>query len=274
MNDTILEEQKFMEEVNEIIEKLSQSEITIIVKDSFNYALKATLLSKKEVLQNAGGLLKKAGENTNAFIKTEIEHIKLYRKGYIPNMLPRLRDASINTKDNIIETIDYKVETFKTMSTENKKEILISGILWTATVLVAGGGTDFEGGIPDLDIKIGGIGNHRNVFSHTILVGLFFEFFIRLLIKLLKHGREFLPDDKSGIWKYIEKFADIIDENETILISGMWVGLSIHLLKDANIFADRTKPYVGIPKTMKMKSHQNMFAGNSFLSFLFGERGE
>lgn len=91
-----------------------------------------------------------------------------------------------------------------------------------------------------------------------------------MTINLLRYGREYLPNDKSKVWKCIEELADIIDKNETVLVSGMWLGLSIHLLKDANIGATRTKPYVNMPIEMSMKGHQNMFAGNSFLSFLFG----
>lgn len=274
MEYNTLDQKRFMEEINSIIENIGQNEIAIIVKDSFNKSLKAVLISKKNILTNTGHLIVKVGKGTSGFVKDEINQIKLYRKDYISNMLPRIRGASINTKDNAMEMIDYKVRMFKEMSIKDKRGVLLSGILWITTIFLVGGGSDFEGGIPDLDIKTGGIGNHRNPFSHTILVGLSLEFFIRLTINLLRYGREYLPNDRSKIWKCVEGLADIIDKNETVLVSGMWLGLSIHLLKDANIGATRTKPYANMPIEMSMKGHQNMFAGNSFLSFLFGGQSE
>lgn len=274
MESNVLEQKKFIDELNSILENIGQNEIMIIVKNSFNQSLKLTILSKKKTLKDTKNLIIKMGKNTTGFVKGEIQNIRIYGIDYIPNILPRLKDASIDTKDSVIETINDKVRIFKAMSMKDKKGILISGILWSAMILAVGGGTDFEGGVPDLDIKTGGIGNHRNVFSHTILVGLSLEFFLRLTISILRHGREYLPNDKSKIWQYIEELADIIDSNENILISGMWLGLSIHLLKDANIGGRSTKPYVGMPMEMSMESHQNIFAGNSFLSFIFGREVE
>lgn len=140
MEYNTLDQKRFMEEINSIIENIGQNEIAIIVKDSFNKSLKAVFISKKNILTNTGHLIVKVGRGTGGFVKDEINQIKLYRKDYISNMLPRIRDASINTKDNAMEMIDYKVRMFKEMSIKDKKGVLISGILWISTIFLVGGG--------------------------------------------------------------------------------------------------------------------------------------
>lgn len=55
---------------------------------------------------------------------------------------------------------------------EKKIEILIVTILTFSIFFTVGGRLDMEGGVPDLDTELLGIGMHRNVFLHTILLGL------------------------------------------------------------------------------------------------------
>lgn len=270
MSENILEQQKFTIEAKYVIENMDQDQLIAILKDSFTKSLKVTFTSKKDALKNLASFVLRVGKNTGELLKNEIQYIRWYKEEYIKNLFPRIRDTSIDLKDNVIQIVNEKVNIFKSLSLGEKKDIILSGILWAGTILVVGGGTDFEGGVPDLDIKTGGIGRHRNIFSHTILVGLALEFFLRLTINLLRHGREYLPSDRSTVWRYIDEASNILDRNENVLISGMWLGLSIHLLKDANLGSSNVKPYVGMPTKLSMETHQNIFTGNSFLSFLFG----
>ena len=68
------------------------------------------------------------------------------------------------------------------------------GFVLVVTMLAYAGGFDLEGGLPDKDIAFGGIGMHRNIFSHTILMPLFFEFSIRFIFnvaqEMVKRGDE------------------------------------------------------------------------------------
>lgn len=166
--------------------------------------------------------------------------------------------------------ISNKIEEFNQLDFTQKKDIIVSGLFWAGMVFLVGGGSDFEGGAPDLDIKTGGIGNHRNVFFHTILLALLLEFILRFVVNLLRNGRKYLPHDHSVIWTGVDRLIKELERNENIMVSGIWVGMAIHLLKDANIFADRVKPYTGIPRELSMQAHQNILATNSFLSFIFG----
>lgn len=270
MSENILEQRVFVNEANLIMENIGKCKLINIIMDSLDQAVKATYYSKKLALKNTGRALMNVGKGTTKFVMNEIQYMKWYKESYITTIGPRLRDKTIDMKENLQQLVDARVNKFKTLSMSAKKDIILSGLLWLGTILVIGGGTDFEGGAPDLDTKIGGIGNHRNVFSHTILLGLGLEFILRLTVNLLKHGKEYLPSNKSRIWKGIEDIEATIEKNEDVLVSGIWLGLSIHLLKDANLGASRTKPYSGMPLKLDMQTHQNIFAGNSFLAFVFG----
>lgn len=270
MAEKIQEQYRFANEARHIIDNINSELLMEVLSKSFTKALKATYTSKKHSIKNTRQFIVNMGKNVGEAIKHEINYLKYDSNEYIHNILPRIKNTSINIKDNVVEGIDIKIKAFKSLNISEQKDIIISGLLWTGTVLLAGGGADFEGGIPDIDIKVGGIGRHRHVFTHTIIIGLCVEFFIRLAINLLREGTEYLPEDRSRIWDFLEPLVNTIEKNENVLISGVWTGIAIHLLKDANLGSKRTKPYIGIPKEVSMKTHQNIFAGNSFLSFLFG----
>lgn len=271
MTTYVQESQKFTREAAYIIDNMDRDQLINIVKDSFNKSMEAILISKKNAIKNTGKTILRFGMNTGEFIKNEINFIRYNPENYIDNLFPRIKYSFKEFKDTVINTSSQKIESFKELSDSGKKDIILSGLLWVGTVLMIGGGADFEGGAPDLDSKLGGIGRHRNVFSHTILLGLSLEFFIRFTINLLRHGKNYLPDDRSKVWIGVGKILDEVDRNENVLVSGAWIGLSIHLLKDANIGSSKVKPYVGMPKGLSMETHQNIFAGNSFLAFIFGK---
>lgn len=270
MGENILEHQIFVNEAYFIMERINKSILINIITDSLSQAVRAVYNSKKLTLKNTGKTLINVGRGTSRFVMGEIEYIRWLREDYFSTIGPRLKDKKIEIKDNINLMVENRVSKFKSLSINAKKDIILSGLLWVGTILLIGGGTDFEGGAPDLDTKIGGIGSHRSVFTHTIILGLGLEFILRFSINLLKHGKVYLPSNKSRIWKVIEEIEGFIEKNEDVLISGIWLGLSIHLLKDANLGASRVKPYNGISFKLNMETHQNIFTGNSFLSFLFG----
>ncbi len=56
-------------------------------------------------------------------------------------------------------------------------------IVFGSVALLADGGLDFESRLPNSDLMVG-IGNHRNLFSHTIATGMVSEFTIRSLVQL------------------------------------------------------------------------------------------
>lgn len=147
-----------------------------------------------------------------------------------------------------------------------KKAVVVHGVSALFMGLVTAGGLDAEGGIPDMDTQLFGIGAHRNIFFHSVLIGLGVEFSIRFSLALIKRLEHRIPVRDNRFWKEMISLADQVESG---MVKGMWLGMFIHLLQDANLFADSTKPYAGLPFSMEMDSHQNLFAFNSLISGSF-----
>lgn len=265
------EARQFSGETWRVLTNLPKEQVGKIIAAALSQALWATFHSKKIAIREAGKLTVKLGKQILVFLKHEACTLNEERELYLQNIGPRFERTGRIWRRALRKNALSKLAAFRALSLAEKKDIVVSGFLWLGTFFLVGGGLDFEGGAPDLDIKVGGIGQHRNLISHTILLGLFLEFLLRLAVGLFRAGKEYLPQEKSLIWKQVKKIAIFLEKNENVLVSGMWTGLAVHLLKDASLGAARTKPYTDIPFSMPTEAHQALFAGNSFFSFLFGK---
>ncbi len=133
--------------------------------------------------------------------------------------------------------------------------------VFSTTALIYAGGFDLEGGIPDTDLKLG-IGHHRNIVSHTIILPLFTEFSIRFILNV---AEEMVKEGYEGIWK---KLYDFKKEYSDVLIGGLWFGAMMHLFKDSAPFSDRTKPLVGL-HGLSMETHKRILSASSALAGIF-----
>lgn len=140
-------------------------------------------------------------------------------------------------------------------------DILVAWAMFWATA----GGRDMEGGLPDSDLALG-IGAHRNLFSHTILIGLAAELSFRTALELLEALIRRMPADRHPLWQEVDRAAR---RHSGAAFSGLWAGLGAHLLKDAGLFAARTKPYSGLRIRMPMWGHQGMLFANGATSEVF-----
>lgn len=61
------------------------------------------------------------------------------------------------------------------------------------------GGADFEGGIPDLDLKLG-IGYHRNFINYSFVYRIICEFVLRNGFELLNKSYENLHSHDHIFW--------------------------------------------------------------------------
>jgi hypothetical protein len=270
MENYSIETKRFSNEAKMIMSHLSQNELLQIITHSFTRSLDALITSKVISFKGLFSFLRNTGTKIKDFAIREYSDARTNLKDYAREVAPRVKKAALENLSYGEKYITDKIKEFNRLGFTQKKELLISGLLWIGMVLIIGGGTDFEGGAPDLDIKMGGIGNHRNVFSHTILLALSLEFLLRFVTNLLRNRRKYLPHERSAIWEIVDQLIGELDRNENVMVSGLWVGMAIHLLKDANISSNRVKPYVGIPRELPMQAHQNIYTTNSFLSFIFG----
>lgn len=174
-----------------------------------------------------------------------------------------------DTKKLINNKIEQIKKIWQSMTLQQRVDTIIDFSIMVLFAFLVSGGFDLEGGLPDTD-RAFGMGAHRNLFTHTILVGLTMEFVIRFLVALVVESEKFGYVPKSKILQNLLEFAK---KHHTAAISGMWLGLSLHFLKDSNFFASRTKPYVGV-EGWSMRDHQNMLMSNAMAAAIFSQPKE
>ena len=216
------EARQFSGETWRVLTNLPKEQVGKIIAAALSQALWATFHSKKNAIREAGKLTVKLGKQIWVYLTHEACTLNEERELYLQNIGPRFERTGRIWRRALRKNALSKLAAFRALSLAEKKDIVVSGFLWLGTFFLVGGGLDFEGGAPDLDIKVGGIGQHRNLISHTILLGLFLEFLLRLAVGLFRAGKEYLPQEKSLIWKQVEKIAIFLEKNENVLVSGMW----------------------------------------------------
>lgn len=245
--------QKLFDELKYALKDLSSQELKEILIESSTIAVKDTYNSKKNSIKN-----------TYIFLKKNIDR---YKKDGVAESFKHDMDSIQKFLVNLPEKIKVIYNNFLSLDREKQIEIVAITIISVAIFFAASGGLDFEGGLPDTDIALMGIGDHRNVVSHSILIGLGIEFTGRFGILTLGKIRNRLPLNHHVIWDKVYLF---LDNNKNIAISAMWLGIGTHLLKDTGIISGGIKPYTGLPVEMSMEGHQGLFAANGIASMMFG----
>src|SRR5690348_3065889 len=98
------------------------------------------------------------------------------------------------------------------------RETMPAAVTTIVAALVASGGPDANGGIPDLDLQFG-IGAHRSIFTHSIVAGTLVEgclYGTATLVGIV-YGR--LPPTHDPWW-------DVIERNRTLYLKAASTGMS------------------------------------------------
>jgi hypothetical protein len=129
-------------------------------------------------------------------------------------------------------------------------------VLVLSSVAVSGG-VDGNGGVPDMDIPLMGIGAHRSPFTHSIIVGAALETALFLLARIVLGAHKNLPTVHDPLWE------GIVRQSVGILKSagkGASIGLAYHLMVDAVV---QPGAYHGMPFDMPIEAHQTIMGANS-----------
>jgi hypothetical protein len=119
------------------------------------------------------------------------------------------------------------------------------------------GGLDGNGGVPDLDIALFGIGDHRSIFTHSIIAGALIESAVFSLADLTDTIYTNLPSLHDPLWDTLKAAKETIAVS---LVSGTSAGIGYHLMVDATI---QPAPYKDLPFELPLEAHQAIFALNS-----------
>ena len=184
--------------------------------------------------------------------------VKAWRRGNTLKHLGKRAEAGLN------ETIDFgkrawvTVETIARAVSDNPRENA-PGVLALALGFVAGsGGIDGNGGIPDTDIALFGIGDHRSLLTHSIIAGVVAEGAILALADLAGIVCDKLPaGQRSSFWDTLSNTKEQIAGQLAI---GTSAGIAYHLAVDATL---QPAAYKDLPISMPMEGHQTLFAMNA-----------
>ncbi|MCL6475857.1 MAG: hypothetical protein K6U75_12490 [Firmicutes bacterium] len=130
-------------------------------------------------------------------------------------------------------------------------------------LLAGSGGFDANGGIPDKDIAVGGIGSHRSAFTHSVLTGTVLETAVFSLALLVNAVYQNLPEEHDPFW---DRMVAEMNRMSVAFVAGACAGLAYHLLADATWQAG--KPYADLPFTMPMEGHQVLMGGSALAEAL------
>lgn len=129
---------------------------------------------------------------------------------------------------------------------------------WFAGILIGSGGLDADGGLPDLDIQLMGIGSHRSVLTHSIVMGAAAEAGILSVLDLALVIHDRLPAGRDALWnELIDSVAIFADA----LRRGTDVGLALHVGADATV--DGFTPYKDLPVALPENGHRLLMGVNA-----------
>lgn len=122
---------------------------------------------------------------------------------------------------------------------------------------LAGGGVDGDGGIPDQDIAVLGIGGHRSLLTHSVLPGAVIETALFATVSFLLVGERYLPCHRDPV------FATLIGRSRHLaraVSGGASAGLAYHLAVDAVL---QPGSYKDLPIELPIEGHQAIAGANA-----------
>ena len=124
--------------------------------------------------------------------------------------------------------------------------------------IASSGGMDGNGGLPDIDIPLLGIGAHRSPFTHSILIGAGVETLVGTLIRLILSIHTKLPAKHDPVWDSISSHSPALLK---AISCGASFGIAYHLLVDG---LAQPAPYHGLTVPLPLAVHQAVQAANGF----------
>lgn len=184
----------------------------------------------------------------------------LYRAARTGRAIPHLGDRTSAAIDEAIALCRDGKQLIRAVgrSLRDKPSESAPRILGTLLGFSTGScGLDGDGGVPDLDLLFG-IGAHRSVLTHTLVVGIVLEGFALALIDLATVVFDRLPVYRDPLWDTLAKHGAPLADG---LTTGALAGAAYHLFIDAWIQpgALHGLPVNGVP----LEAHQTITGASS-----------
>lgn len=209
------------------------------------------------VLRRAKGILELAGTLAQGVIKETGGVLGAHRSGTLREHAQHRMTAATG---GLKTALQNGQTAFVSLCDELKRSPVEAAPRLLVLVLAsvaASGGVDGDGGVPDMDIPMMGIGAHRSLLTHSIIVGSALETSILLLARVVILTHKNLPPNHDPLWNGIAHHSvEILKATGT----GVSIGIAYHLMVDAFV---QPGAYHGVPFEMPIEVHQGIAAVNS-----------
>ena len=222
-----------------------------------DWALDVGVIFGKVVIRRGKGLLTALGNlGRSIFQEGKDLTAAVYNKKGEDHIIGR-KDAAVKSIKSGIKTSNKVVKNIITILKTNPKEAAPTLFLGFVGFLCGSGGVDGNGGIPDLDIAVGGIGNHRSIFFHSIISAAVLETVVFSSVKAINIMHSNLPVEHDSFWDSAIKKTDWAEA----FVTGACTGIAYHLLIDGTIQGN--KAYTDLPFSMPLDGHNTIFVTNA-----------
>lgn len=201
---------------------------------------------------NLMGLVAAAGKGS---WKEAGDAVAAYRDDRLQAHVGSRGKAAYDTGVDFVEGVKVTGMQTVTLLRTQPREALPQLVTLVATSLLVSGGPDGDGGAPDLDLMFG-IGAHRSLFSHSVLMGATLETAFLSLVKLVQLVHAKLPEPHDSMWDTFCSQADSIGRAAS---TGASLGMSYHLLVDGLL---QPAAYHGLGVPLPMEAHQAIIVTN------------
>lgn len=246
-------------------------------KEKTQWAINSTKLFGKVMLRRGKGFIEFIQYLTK---NVGIELFELGKSTYEKRIISHLQNRSSKLIESIRNGLKHSrvvvkniLYLLKTKPEETGPVILLGilGFFVGAGVDRSGAKTwyDLDGGVPDLDIAVGGIGNHRSIFFHSIISAAVLETMIFSMVNATKIIHSNLPEKHNSFWDKIVNKTDWA----TAFATGACTGIAYHLLIDGTL--DGKKALTDFPFSMPMEGHNAFFVTNAVIEGVdFSKKGK
>lgn len=250
--------------IENLYDELSFAVFKTSKEEMKKWGINSAKLFKKLAIRRGKGLLRSIG-NLLLFTTFEVSGIikAVRNKTTLDHLLERSNNAYVTIKDKtnkLFQILRVLVKYLKS----NPKEAVPQIFLGFIGFLVGSGGLDGDGGIPDKDLAFG-IGNHRSIWTHSLLPALAIETIAFSLVTLVDTVHSKLPEEHDRFW---DKIIENNKKLATAFAGGACAGIAYHLLVDMNPTAETIKPYSDLPFSTTMEGHQAIFGTNAAVEII------
>lgn len=222
-----------------------------------DWALDVGVVFGKVMLRRGRGLIKAIGNlGRRIFKEGQDLTVAVYNHEGKEHIINR-KDAAIKSIRSGANTSKIAVKNIVSLLRTNPKEAAPTLFLGFVGFLCGSGGVDGNGGIPDLDIVAGGIGNHRSIFFHSVISAAVLETIVFSSVKAINIMHSKLPEEHDPFWDSVINKTDWAEA----FVTGACTGIAYHLLIDGTIQGN--KAYVDLPVSIPMEGHNTIFVTNA-----------